>query len=143
MLYRFGGWPTLRAFFAKDGIPRCSSHQAFLPTDPRGRSLTASAHQGSPSGFGMAGRGGWVFVLDSASRRMGFVSRTARLSRTRSCLSIPSRADKHLKPNTTPTQRPAVPRAEHQLCRIIVTASVRPEESAPLLSRRVQSRANA
>ncbi len=43
------------------------------------------------------------------------------------------------RPNTTPTQRPAVPRAEHQRSIIFNTACVRPEESAPLLSRRVQS----
>jgi hypothetical protein len=34
-----------------------------------------------------------------------------------------------------PTQRHAVPRAEHQHCLNLRTARVRPEESAPLLSR--------
>jgi hypothetical protein len=34
--------------------------------------------------------------------------------RRRSCISLPPRADGSPRPNTTPTQRYAVPRAEHQ-----------------------------
>jgi len=89
------------------------------------------AHQGSPSEFGITCRGGWSFDQDGAASGTKHLKCPHR-----------SPADKLPRSNTTPTQRHAVPRAEHQtLPEISRIASVRPEESAPLLSRRVQSRA--
>jgi hypothetical protein len=57
-----------------------------------------------------------VGIRDGRSRGDGFSDQDGMSRKTRPCVSTPYRASKLPTPNTTPTQRHAVPRAEHQRC---------------------------
>jgi hypothetical protein len=95
------------------------------PTKQRSRSLTAQAHRGLAVG-----------IRDGKSRGMEFrLGRRDERDKARSETPTSSRAGKLPTPNTTPTQRHAVPRAEHQRRLDPPHSYVRPEESAPLPSR--------
>jgi hypothetical protein len=123
-----GAWPIFPLFLNNYTLGDLSRNLESSGAGPSPLMLTKACHRAS----------GWHVERDRVS------GHDEMSRRTRSCISASLRADKLKGANTTPTQhqhnRHAIPRAEPYWCVNLGNASVRPEESAPLVSRAPISR---